>query len=95
MSFINNNCKIFILQAANAIYYIGKLLDSGGYNLGITSQRLGKVSRITLVIHYTDEPSLMFDTHNCLLQLPVNYYTVSADNGVIKDDFIICVMKRS
>ena len=94
MGFVDNDSESFILQAANAIYYVGELLDSGSDNLGVTSQSLSKVGRITLVIHYTDESRLVFDSHNCLLQLPIHYYTISTDNCVIKDNFIICVMKR-
>ena len=93
MRFVDDYRKMLILQAFDAIHDIRELLNRRSNNLGVTAKRIGKVSRIALVVHHADKAFLMFNAKHCLLQLSVDYYAVSTDDDVIKDNLVICTMQ--
>lgn len=93
MRFVDYYGKMLILQAFDAIHDIRELLNRRCNNLRVTAKRICKVGRIALVIHHADKAFLMLNTKHCLLQLSVDYYAVSTDNDVIKDNLVICTMQ--
>ena len=94
MRFVDDYGKVLIFQAFDAIHDIRELLNRRCNNLRVTAKRIVKVSRIALVVHNTDKAFLMLNTKHCLLQLSVDYYAISTDDDVIKDNLIICTMQR-
>ena len=93
MRFVDDYRKMLILQTFDAIHDVRELLNRRCNNLRVTAKRIGKVGRITLVVHNADKTFLVLNTKHCLLQLSVDYYAVSADNDVIKDNLVVCTMQ--
>ena len=93
MRFVDDYGKMLILQAFDAIDDIRELLNRRSNNLGVTAKRIGKVGRIALVVHNADKAFLVLNTKHCLLQLSVDYYAVSTNDDVIKDNLIVCTMQ--
>ena len=50
-------------------------------------------SAIALIVHHTDKSGFMLHAHNSFLELTVNHNTVSDDDNIIKNDFVIYVMQ--
>ena len=93
MRFVNDYRKVLILQAFDAIHDIRELLNRRCDNLRVTAKRIGKVSRVALVVHNTDKAFLVLNTKYRLLQLSVDYYAVSTDDDIIKDNLVVCIMQ--
>ena len=93
MRFVDNYRKMLILQTFDAIHDVRELLNRRSNNLGVTAKRIGKVSRIALIIHNANKAFLVLNTKHCLLQLSVDYYAVSTDDDIIKDNLIVCTMQ--
>ena len=83
-----------VLLANNTLYSAtAKQIDGGGDDFCIAVQSNRKVSGIALVIHHANKASLVLHTHNGLLELPVYNNSVSDDDHVIKDDFIVSIVE--
>ena len=94
MSLIYNNCKLFIFQPPYTVNNVREFLYCSGDNFRISLNRKRKVIGITPFIHHTNHPCLMFNSHYCLLELPVHHYPVRTNNNIIKYDFILLIMQR-
>ena len=95
MRLINDYSKALIFKSLYAIHDIRELLYCRCNDLCITVQCNRKVSRVALIIHNTNQSSLMLHSHDCFLELAVNNNSVSYNDNIIKDNFVLCVMKRS
>ena len=93
MGLVDDDGEMLLLQALYAVHDKGKLLDGGGDDFCVAVQRNRKVSRIALIIHHTDEASLVLHAHDGLLELPVYNNTVGDDDHVVKDDFVVSIVE--
>ena len=62
MCFVNNNCETLLFKASDIINNVRELLDSGCDNFCISLQRQCKICGCTLIIHHTDQTSLVLHT---------------------------------
>ena len=94
MCFVDNHGKRLVFQILYRVHDIREFLYRRADNLDIALKRESKVCRRTLVVHYLNKPRLMFDTAHRVLQLPVHHHAVGANNDIIKNDFVLFVVKR-
>ena len=95
MGFVDDNGKTLVLQTLYAIHNIGKLLNGGSDDFCVAVQCNRQVGGVALVIHDPDQTGLVLHTHDGLLELAVNHHTVSHNDDIIENDFIVRIMQRS
>ena len=93
MCLVNDDGKPLVLQISYTINDIWEFLNRCCNNLCIAIQRNRQVRGHTLIIHHTDESSLVFHTHDGFLQLPIYNNSVCNNNNIIKNDLVIGIMQ--
>ena len=93
MCLVNNDSKPLILKIRHTVHNIWKLLNRRSNDLCIAVQSNGKVSRYTLVIHHTNQTSLMLHAHDGFLKLPIYNNSVCNNNNIVKDNLVVGIMQ--
>ena len=94
MCFVDNHGEGLVFQVLYRVHDIREFLYRRADNLDIALKRESKVCRRTFIVHNLDKPRLVFDTAHRVLQLPVHHHAVGADDDIIKNDFVLFVVKR-
>ena len=94
MRFINDNGESLTFQPCNTVYNVWEFLNRGSNDLCVAVQGNCKVSGVAFIVHHTDKSSFMLHAHNGFLKLTINDDTVSNDDDIIENDFILRIMQR-
>ena len=92
---IDDDGKVLVSQSGNCIHDVRELLDRCRNDLGVVRQLVGQVRRSALVVHHTDESSLVIHSKDRPLQLTVDNDAVCYNDDVVEDDLVIGIMQGS
>src|SRR5216683_8044573 len=93
MRFIDNNRVFPVWQRTDFTNDEWKFLQRGNNNAGSCCNSVCQLRRV--FVYFLHNTEFVFKLVNCVLQLLIQYVSISDDNNAVKNLIVICVMQAS